>query len=103
MFQTGRADVIEKYLEVFAHLVGRGWSVTAFDWRGQGDRGGCWPIAMSGMAAISQVWLRICGPSGRYGGPRTPQANCRMSFWVIRWAGIWRCGRWSRGRLIRTL
>jgi len=39
LFQTGRADVIEKYLEVFAHLVGRGWSVTAFDWRGQGGSG----------------------------------------------------------------
>ncbi|BCI70675.1 alpha/beta hydrolase fold family protein [Sphingomonas sp. S17] len=39
LFQTGRADVIEKYLEVFAHLVGRRWSVTAFDWRGQGGSG----------------------------------------------------------------
>ncbi|MET4896335.1 alpha/beta fold hydrolase [Sphingomonadaceae bacterium jetA1] len=39
LFQTGRADVIEKYLEVFAHLVARGWSVTAFDWRGQGGSG----------------------------------------------------------------
>lgn len=39
LFQTGRADFIEKYLEVFAHLVGRGWSVTAFDWRGQGGSG----------------------------------------------------------------
>lgn len=39
LFQTGRADVIEKYLEVFAHLVERGWSVTAFDWRGQGGSG----------------------------------------------------------------
>lgn len=39
LFQTGRADVIEKYLEVFAHLVARGWSITAFDWRGQGGSG----------------------------------------------------------------
>lgn len=39
LFQTGRADVVEKYLEVFAHLVARGWSVTAFDWRGQGGSG----------------------------------------------------------------
>lgn len=39
LFQTGRADMIEKYLEVFAHLVARGWSVTAFDWRGQGGSG----------------------------------------------------------------
>ncbi|WP_322963050.1 alpha/beta hydrolase [Sphingomonas fuzhouensis] len=39
LFQTGRADVVEKYLEVFAHLVASGWSVTAFDWRGQGGSG----------------------------------------------------------------
>ncbi|MGE7206555.1 alpha/beta fold hydrolase [Sphingomonas sp. NPDC019816] len=39
LFQTGRADVVEKYLEIFAHLVARGWSVTAFDWRGQGGSG----------------------------------------------------------------
>ncbi len=39
LFQTGRADVIEKYLELFAHLVAQRWSVTAFDWRGQGGSG----------------------------------------------------------------
>jgi lysophospholipase len=39
LFQTGRADMVEKYLEVFAHLVASGWSVTAFDWRGQGGSG----------------------------------------------------------------
>jgi lysophospholipase len=39
LFQTGRADVIEKYLETFAHLVAQRWSVTAFDWRGQGGSG----------------------------------------------------------------
>lgn len=39
LFQGGRGDIIEKYLETFAHWHSRGWSVTAFDWRGQGGSG----------------------------------------------------------------
>jgi lysophospholipase len=39
LVQGGRADVIEKYLETIAHLHDCGWSVTAFDWRGQGGSG----------------------------------------------------------------
>lgn len=36
LFQTGRADFIEKYLETLSCWHGRGWSVSGFDWRGQG-------------------------------------------------------------------
>ncbi len=39
LFQTGRGDVFEKYLESFAHWHGQGWTITAFDWRGQGGSG----------------------------------------------------------------
>ncbi|TXC69842.1 alpha/beta hydrolase [Sphingomonas ginsenosidivorax] len=39
LFQAGRGDIFEKYLESFAHLHAQGWSVTAFDWRGQGGSG----------------------------------------------------------------
>lgn len=39
LFQTGRGDMFEKYLEYMAHLHAEGWSVTAFDWRGQGGSG----------------------------------------------------------------
>ena len=39
LVQGGRADVIEKYLDVALHLNARGWSVTSFDWRGQGGSG----------------------------------------------------------------
>lgn len=39
LIQGGRADVVEKYLGVMAHLRARGWSVTSFDWRGQGGSG----------------------------------------------------------------
>ncbi len=35
----GRGDMIEKYLEVIDHWAGKGWAVTAFDWRGQGGSG----------------------------------------------------------------
>ena len=39
LFQGGRGDVIEKYLEAYGHFHRQGWSVTAFDWRGQGGSG----------------------------------------------------------------
>lgn len=36
LFQGGRGDVFEKYLEVLDHWHARGWSITSLDWRGQG-------------------------------------------------------------------
>jgi lysophospholipase len=39
LFQTGRGDMVEKYLESCAHWNGAGWNVSAFDWRGQGGSG----------------------------------------------------------------
>lgn len=48
LFQTGRGDVFEKYLETFDHWHRRGWSVTAFDWRGQGGSGRCSPAGDCG-------------------------------------------------------
>ena len=39
LVQGGRSDVVEKYLGVMAHLHAGGWSVTSFDWRGQGGSG----------------------------------------------------------------
>jgi len=39
LFQSGRGDIFEKYLESFAHWHDAGWSLTAFDWRGQGGSG----------------------------------------------------------------
>src|SRR5687768_234271 len=43
VFAGGRGDFIEKYLEALAHWHGRGWNVTAFDWRGQGASRGADP------------------------------------------------------------
>ncbi|MET4896863.1 alpha/beta hydrolase [Sphingomonadaceae bacterium jetA1] len=39
LFQTGRADMIEKYGDAIDHFRANGWDVTAFDWRGQGGSG----------------------------------------------------------------
>jgi lysophospholipase len=39
LFQGGRGDVFEKYLEAFDHWHGQGWTITSFDWRGQGGSG----------------------------------------------------------------
>jgi len=39
LFQAGRADYIEKYLEPLGHWHGRGWHLAGFDWRGQGGSG----------------------------------------------------------------
>jgi lysophospholipase len=39
LFQAGRADYIEKYLEPLAHWHERGWHLSGFDWRGQGRSG----------------------------------------------------------------
>lgn len=39
LLQGGRADVLEKYLDVAQHLRGQGWGITSFDWRGQGGSG----------------------------------------------------------------
>jgi lysophospholipase len=43
LFAGGRGDFIEKYLEAQDHWHGRGWNVTAFDWRGQGASQGDLP------------------------------------------------------------
>lgn len=40
LFIGGRADFIEKYWEPLAHWREAGWSVTSFDWRGQGGSQG---------------------------------------------------------------
>ena len=39
LFQPGRGDIFEKYLETFWHWHDAGWAITSFDWRGQGGSG----------------------------------------------------------------
>lgn len=74
LFQTGRADFFEKYLEAIAHWRALGWSVEGFDWRGQGGSGrllvdphvGHAPpfgLLVQDLAAYVDDWLaRTSGP-----------------------------------------
>lgn len=39
VFQTGRGDIFEKYLESLAEWHAAGWHLTGFDWRGQSGSG----------------------------------------------------------------
>ncbi len=39
LFQAGRGDLFEKYLEALTHWHAQGWDITSFDWRGQGGSG----------------------------------------------------------------
>ncbi|OYY72476.1 alpha/beta fold hydrolase [Sphingomonas sp. 28-63-12] len=39
LFEGGRGDIFEKYLELFAHWHSQGWAVTWLDWRGQAGSG----------------------------------------------------------------
>ena len=72
LFQGGRGDVIEKYLETFAHFHARGWSVTSFDWRGQGGSGRLSPDPHVGHASsfapylsdLTAFWRESAGTAG---------------------------------------
>jgi lysophospholipase len=57
LFQTGRADVFEKYLESFAHWHALGWAVTSLDWRGQGGSGRLSDDARVGHAPDFRPWV----------------------------------------------
>ena len=39
LFQSGRADFLEKHVEPLSHWHERGWGLSGFDWRGQGGSG----------------------------------------------------------------
>jgi lysophospholipase len=53
----GRGDMIEKYLEVIGHWAARGWTVTAFDWRGQGGSGRLTDDPMCGHIDDFAQWV----------------------------------------------
>ena len=58
LVQGGRADIVEKYLETIGHLHATGWSITAFDWRGQGGSGRLARDRHVGHAADFGVFVR---------------------------------------------
>lgn len=70
IFANGRGDFIEKYVEPLGHWHGRGWNVTSFDWRGQGDsrgtiRGGhleSFDPLLHDFGGLVQHWLEKTAP-----------------------------------------
>ncbi len=52
----GRGDAYEKYLETFEHWRGRGWRVTAADWRGQAGSGRLGADAVTGHIDDFGIW-----------------------------------------------
>lgn len=57
LFQAGRGDVFEKYLEVFSHWHAKGWAITSFDWRGQGGSGRCTDDPLCGHIDRFETYL----------------------------------------------
>jgi lysophospholipase len=53
----GRGDAYEKYLETFEHWRGRGWQVTAADWRGQAGSGRLGGDAITGHVDDFGLWV----------------------------------------------
>lgn len=57
LFLGGRGDIFEKYLETFDHWHRAGWSVSSFDWRGQGGSGRLSADPGCGHAASFAPWI----------------------------------------------
>jgi len=57
LFMPGRGDAYEKYLESFEHWRGRGWRVTAADWRGQAGSGRLGADEVTGHVDDFAVWI----------------------------------------------
>ena len=89
LFQTGRGDVFEKYLELFAHWHDAGWSVSAFDWRGQGGSGRLSPDRHVGHADDFAPWIADLADFWRAwaaenDGPRVVVGHSMGGFLVLR-------------------
>jgi lysophospholipase len=57
LFMPGRGDAYEKYLETFEHWRGRGWRVSAADWRGQAGSGRLGADAITGHVEDFSSWV----------------------------------------------
>jgi lysophospholipase len=57
LFMPGRGDAYEKYLETFEHWRGRGWRVSAADWRGQAGSGRLGADAVTGHIDDFALWI----------------------------------------------
>lgn len=57
LFQCGRGDIVEKYLECFAHWHDAGWHISSFDWRGQGGSGRLAADPRIGHISDFGIWI----------------------------------------------
>ena len=57
LFQGGRGDIFETYLETFDHWHHAGWTVESFDWRGQGGSGRMSADPMCGHMGDFGPWI----------------------------------------------
>ena len=57
LFQCGRGDIVEKYLESFDHWHANGWHVSSFDWRGQGGSGRLAADPRTGHISDFGIWV----------------------------------------------
>lgn len=57
VFQTGRGDIFEKYLESLAEWHEEGWNLAGFDWRGQSGSGRLLTDPTVGHAVSFDPWV----------------------------------------------
>lgn len=57
LFQGGRGDIFEKYIETFDHWHRAGWTIESFDWRGQGGSGRMSADPMCGHMGDFAPWI----------------------------------------------
>ncbi len=74
----GRGDIFEKYLEAFDEWTTAGWSVTSFDWRGQGGSGRLGSDAQVGHVDDFAPWIDDLAAFYADWAEREPQPNIVM-------------------------
>jgi lysophospholipase len=72
LFQCGRGDIVEKYLESFAHWHADGWHVSSFDWRGQGGSGRLTADPHVGHISDFGIWINDLADNWALWRDRTP-------------------------------
>lgn len=75
LFQTGRADFIEKYIESFDHWRKQGWTIEGFDWRGQGGSGRMLDDPRVGHGPSYEAMVADLASYGRDWVARTPSPH----------------------------
>ncbi len=78
LFQGGRGDIVEKYLELLAHWHAQGWSITSFDWRGQGGSGRLSPDAHVGHVGSFDDYIADLRAFWADWSPRAPGPRVLM-------------------------